>query len=166
MSEDSAWRDIYGGAIFMALGLGAAVVGQTYDIGSLTHMGAGFFPVLLGGCMALLGAYLCFEGWASRDIPANVAADEIGKAVPPHDWRGTTAIFLGIVAFIVIGSAFGLAPAAFACVFIAAIGDRSTTLKSAAILAFTATVLAVGFFSFVLHVQFPVFRLPIFGSGP
>jgi len=166
MSNDSAKRDLQGGAIFMSLGLGAAIVGQTYGFGSLTHMGAGFFPVVLGCCIAILGALLCFGSWVARESTERVAADEVGKSIPAHDWRGTSAIVIGIVAFIIVGGALGLAPGAFACVFIAATGDRSATLKSSAILGIVATLFAVGFFSFVLHVQFPIFRAPNFGFGP
>ena len=46
-------RDYLGGVLMIALGLGAALEGSTYSIGSLSRMGPGFFPVALGVILAL-----------------------------------------------------------------------------------------------------------------
>ena len=65
-----------------------------------------------------------------------------------------------------ISMTFGLAPAALGCVFISALGDRTATVKSAAVLAVVTSLFAVGFFSYVLGVQFPVWQWPALGAGP
>lgn len=159
-------RDMFGGALFVLLGIGASALGATYGIGSLTHMGPGFFPVALGAVMAALGGVLLIEGSQPRSGGESEATDELGKAVARHEWRGFSAIIVGIVAFIALGKLFGLAPAALGCVFISALGDRTATVKSAAVLAVVTSLFAVGFFSYVLGVQFPVWQWPALGSGP
>ncbi len=62
------------------------------------------------------------------------------------------------IAFIVFGEYGGLLPATFACVFVAALGDKETTLKQALILAAGITVLGVLLFSFLLKIPFPILR--------
>jgi hypothetical protein len=48
-------RDYYGGALMMAIGLGAIIEGRQYPLGTLSRMGPGFFPVALGAILALVG---------------------------------------------------------------------------------------------------------------
>ena len=80
---------------------------------------------------------------------------------PAPDLRGISCIVASIVGFILIGHNFGLLPATFASVFIAAIGDRTASLREAVLLALLMCALAVGLFHFVLHIQFPLFQLPV-----
>ncbi len=43
------------GSLFAAIGLGAVVMGAGYGIGAATAMGPGYFPVLAGGALAVMG---------------------------------------------------------------------------------------------------------------
>lgn len=62
------------------------------------------------------------------------------------------------MAFILLGKYGGLVPATFALVFIAAMGDRQHTVRSAALLAVGVTILGIAVFSWALQLQFPLFR--------
>jgi hypothetical protein len=62
------------------------------------------------------------------------------------------------VVFILLGEHFGMAPAIFGCVFVAALGDRDATWKSSFYLAIGVTVFGVLLFSYLLHIPLPVFR--------
>jgi hypothetical protein len=155
-------RDLYGGGIFVAIGLLVFLQGRTYNIGTLAHVGSGLFPVALGVVLMGLGALIAFGGIASSE-PESEGESE---SVPPMQWKGFAAIVAGVLAFIVVGGLFGLAPAAFCCVFISALGDRTATLKSAAILGIVMTLFALLFFSYFLSVQFPVFQLPTSWGNP
>jgi hypothetical protein len=155
-----ASRDLYGGTIFVVIGLGILVQGRSYGIGSLTHVGAGLFPTVLGVVLMVLGALIALGGlWSSS---GEAESDDF----VPLEWRGFAAVVAGVVAFIAIGAWFGLAPAAFCCVFISALGDRHATVKSAALLALVMTMFAVGFFCYFLNIQFPVLQFPISGGNP
>ncbi len=59
-------RDYYGGALMLLIGVGAVVQGVGYDVGSLSRMGAGFFPVALGTLLALLGIALAGSAKGAR----------------------------------------------------------------------------------------------------
>lgn len=130
------------------LGLGAIFKGSTYDIGSLSEMGPGFFPVAVGAIMALSGVGIALT---------SVAVDAAGER-RKSEWRGWACILLGIVAFILLGSHGGLVPATFATVFIAALGDRKNRLRDAFLLAVAMCVVAVVVFSWLLQVQLPLFQ--------
>lgn len=63
-------RDILTGGLFAAVGAGAALQGRTYGVGTTTHMGPGYFPVLLGSILAALGVSIMLRGLRSgSEIP-------------------------------------------------------------------------------------------------
>jgi hypothetical protein len=61
------------------------------------------------------------------------------------------------VLFIFFGRYFGMAPGTFACVFIAALGDKNATLRGSIVLSALVTVFGVGLFSYFLQVPMPIF---------
>lgn len=143
-------RDYYGGALMLLLGLGALFQGMTYQVGTLSHMGPGFFPTALGAILALIGLIIIVT--AKSSIP------EGEEVYLPPEWRGWICIVLSIVAFVVLGIYGGLLPATFAVVFISALGDRQNTVKRAFVLALALTAIGVVVFWWALQMQFPLFR--------
>jgi putative tricarboxylic transport membrane protein len=143
-------RDYLGGVLMMALGLGAAVQGSTYSIGTLSRMGPGFFPVALGVILALAGLAIA--------VTARFEQDAVDAKAHPPEWRAWFCICASIVAFVVLGKYGGLVPATFAIVFISALGDRGNTIASAALLAVSCVVVALVVFHFGLQLQFPLFQ--------
>ena len=53
-------KDHYGGGLMLLLGVGILLQGATYQVGTLSHMGPGFFPVALGAILALVGVAIFF----------------------------------------------------------------------------------------------------------
>lgn len=145
-------KDYAAGALIACIGAFAVLQGQSYRMGELTRVGSGFFPVLIGVLMILVGALIAGS--------ASYGAAEAGPAPRPADWRGRGCVLAGPIMFILGGSYFGLAPATFACVFVAALGDRTATLRSAAVLAATITVVGIVLFVYILQVPFPILRWP------
>jgi hypothetical protein len=147
---DNHRRDYYGGALMLLLGLGATAKGLSYDVGTLSEMGPGFFPVALGVILTLAG--LGIAGAAASTPPETDAV-----RVRP-EWRGWVCILGGILAFIALGQYGGLLPATFVAVFISAMGDRQNTIKSALALACAISVVSVAVFWWALQVQMPLFQ--------
>lgn len=143
-------RDYLGGTLMIALGLTAALGGTSYDVGTLTRMGPGLFPVALGVILALTGVAIA--------ISARFARYEGQLEASPREWRGWICICGSIVAFVVIGKYGGLLPATFAIVFVAALGDRENTLMRAVVLALACAVVSVVVFWWALQIQFPLFQ--------
>ncbi|MBK4739025.1 tripartite tricarboxylate transporter TctB family protein [Noviherbaspirillum pedocola] len=147
-------NDYYGGGLILFVGLAAVWKGFNYQVGSLSHMGPGYFPVGVGAVLALMGACVV-AGAVRRSV---TVAHEPGRAVHPPEWRGWFCIILAGIAFIVLGHWGGLVPATFAVTFIAALGDRQNTFKTAFLLALAMVAVAIIVFSWALQMQFPLFR--------
>ncbi|MEW6768747.1 MAG: tripartite tricarboxylate transporter TctB family protein [Pseudomonadota bacterium] len=145
-------RDYYGGGLMMLIGLGAALEAQRYGLGSLSHMGPGFFPVLLGVMMISVGALIAGTAYLSTE------PDEESFLPARPEWFAWGCIIASPIAFIIFGEFAGLLPATFACVFVAAIGDRETTLPQAAGLGVFISILGLLIFSFLLKIPFPIIR--------
>ena len=150
-------KDYYGGALMVLIGLGAIYGGLNYQIGSLSHMGPGFFPASVGALLVITGLLIAI-GARSPD------REDEGGGVPsshPHglpDLRGTICIILGILAFIFIGEYGGLLPATFAITFISALGDRTNTLLQSVILSLGMVFIALVVFWWGLQLQLPLFQ--------
>lgn len=145
-------RDWLAGALMMLLGLVAAAEGSRYEIGTLQQMGPGYLPVVLGLILAGLGILIAGS--------AAVSAEDHGEETIPDrpEWRGWACVVAGPALFIVGGYYGGLIPAAFLCVFVSALGDRTATLGRSLSLAAGVTLLGVFLFSYVLGVPFPAGR--------
>ena len=145
-------RDYYAGALMLLIGVGAAVTGAGYKFGTLARMGPGFMPVMLGVVLAFLGILIAGTALASSE------PDE-AKFLPAHpQWFGWACILGGPVLFIILGTYGGMIPAVFACVFVCALGDKTGTYKSSAILAAGVTVFGVLLFHYLLSIPFPLLR--------
>ena len=145
-------RDFYAGGLMLLLGLFIAIKGLSYRTGTLMHMGPGFLPTALGFILVALGLVI----GASALSPSEPGqSDE--RILPEHpQWWAWLCILASPVAFIVFGRHFGMIPATFACVFVAALGDKNATLKSTVVLAAVVTAFGVVLFSYFLQVPMPV----------
>ena len=146
-------RDFYAGGLMILLGLGIALKGATYRLGSPMHMGPGFFPTMLGVLLVLVGIAIA----APAFVPSAQGEQQNESILPEHpEWWAWFCILMSPVLFILFGRYFGMAPGTFACVFIAALGDRKGTWKSTFILSTVVTVFGVLLFSYFLQVPMPI----------
>jgi hypothetical protein len=135
-------------------GLVAAISGPGYRVGTLMHMGPGFMPTTLGVILVILG--ILIAGTATVGSTEGGEVDH-GQLLPEHpQWLAWLCILSGPLMFVIFGSIGGMAPATFACVFVAALGDRDASWKSALILAALITVSGVALFHYILQVPMPV----------
>src|SRR6202012_1899286 len=145
-------RDYYAGALMLVLGVGAAIIGSGYKVGTLARMGPGFMPVMVGVTLAFIGLRIAGSALVSSE------PDE-GRFMPDNpQWFGWLCIIGGPVLFIVLGQYGGMIPPAVACVFVCALGDKTATYKSSLILAAGVTVFGVLLFHYLLSIPFPLLR--------
>jgi hypothetical protein len=156
-------KDFFSGLMFMGVGVAFAWGATTYNVGNGARMGPGYFPLMLGILMSVLGAIITLKAL----VVETVGGDKIGK------WAWKPLFFI-ILANLVFGAllaglpviklpAFGLIVAIYALTFIASMAETGWKFKNTFIL---ATVLAVGsYLAFVLalKLQFPVW--PAFITG-
>ena len=143
-------RDFYAGGLMILFGLVMALKGPSYRLGTLMHMGPGFLPTVLGVILIGLGIAIAGAALATPD-----GEDE--DLLPEHpEWWAWGCILASPLAFMLFGTYGGMIPGTFACVFVAAMGDREATLKSAAVLSAVVTVFGVGLFSYILQIPMPI----------
>ncbi|WCM92326.1 tripartite tricarboxylate transporter TctB family protein [Acidovorax sp. NCPPB 2350] len=156
-------KDFFSGLMFMGVGVAFAVGATNYSIGNGARMGPGYFPLILGILLAILGGAITFYATAVESADG----DKIGKWA----WKQLFFILASNFAFGVLLAglpslgvpAMGLIVAIYALVFIASLAGDTFSAKEVFIL---ATVLAVGSyvaFVWALKLQFPVW--PSFISG-
>lgn len=145
-------RDFYAGALIAAVGAIVALDSSTYALGTLTHMGPGMFPLMLGIILAIVGILII----ATAAVTPLTSDERILPEKP--EWFAWGCILTGLVLFIVLGEFFGLVAGTFACVFVPALGDRNATWKGSAILAAGVAVFGALLFSYALKVPLPMFR--------
>jgi hypothetical protein len=148
-------RDYYAGALIALIGAAAAYEGSKYGIGTLDEMGSGFFPLTIGLAMILTGASIAISG---GKLEKQTPGPQLYAASSTVDLRGWIAIIGGTCLFIALAEYAGLLPAIFACVFVSALGSRSTHWKEALILAACVTAFGVALFALGLKVQIPILR--------
>jgi hypothetical protein len=149
--------------MFMGVGIAFAWGSTNYTIGEGARMGPGYFPLMLGILLALIGVFVTFE--------ALVVETEDGEPIGKWAWKPLAFIIGANLIFGVLLAglpklgipAMGLIVAIYALTFVAALAGDEYKTKEVAIL---ATILALGsYLAFIvlLKLQFPVW--PSFISG-
>ncbi|WP_241024150.1 tripartite tricarboxylate transporter TctB family protein [Burkholderia sp. Ac-20365] len=152
-------RDQLGAALLMVLGAGVTVGGLSFHMGTLTEMGSGFIPVVLGVLMVFIGiAILVTEKRDGHEAAHEEAHEKVHEAAHSSapQWRGWFCILASIAIFVVLGTYGGLIPATFTSVLVAALGDRQNTLRDCILLAVAVTVFGVVVFGYGLGLQMPL----------
>jgi len=85
-------KDFWAGLMFIAFGLAFMWVAQSYAMGTSVRMGPAYFPTMLGGLLAVLGAAVLFRAFVSKiDNPLTV--------FPFKLWRIVAGLALGALAY-------------------------------------------------------------------
>ncbi len=156
-------KDFFAGLVYLTAG-GAFAYGATnYSVGTGARMGPGYFPLLLGILLALIGAFIMFKSLTVET--------QDGDKVGAWAWKPLFFIIAGNVLFgILLGGlpsigvpAMGLIVAIFGTTLVVSLAGDTFKLKEVLIL---ATILSIGSycaFVLLLKLQFPVW--PTFITG-
>ena len=156
-------KDFFAGVMFGAVGVAFAVGAFNYKIGDGARMGPGYFPLLLGVLLALLGTAISFK--------AMVVETERGEKIGKWAWKPLGYVIGANLLFgVLLGGlpsvglpAMGMIAAIYGLTLVASLAGDTFKLKEVLIL---ATVLAAGSyvaFVLLLKLQFPVW--PSFITG-
>jgi hypothetical protein len=156
-------KDFFSGLLFITVGVAFAVGANNYTIGTGARMGPGYFPLLLGILMAVLGAAITFN--------AMVFETPDGDKIGTWAWK---PLFFIISANLVFGlmlgglpsiklPAMGLIVGIYALTFIASLAGEEFNLKAVAVLATILALMSYVAFILLLKLQFPVW--PTFITG-
>ena len=67
-------KDFWAGLIYLVIGLGAVIMAQDYKMGTAFKMGPGYFPVVLGGLLAVIGVVSVARSLVSEGEPIGTFA--------------------------------------------------------------------------------------------
>lgn len=156
-------KDFFSGLMFMSVGAAFAWGASSYSMGSGARMGPGYFPLILGVILAVLGCALSAKALA-------VTTEDDDK-IDKFAWK---PLFFIIVANLVFGAAIGGIPlidlpplgliaGIYLLTFIAANGGEEFKPKEVFILATILSFMSYLAFIVLLKLQFLVW--PTFITG-
>lgn len=149
-------KDFFSGLMFMCVGIAFAWGASAYPLGSGARMGPGYFPLVLGVLLAVLGVAITFN--------AMVTPKEDGDKVGAIAWK---PLFFIIAANLVFGACIGGLPfiglkplglivGIYLLTYIASHAWDEFNIKEVAVLATILAALSYVAFILLLKLQFPV----------
>ena len=146
-------KEKWSAGLLLLIGM-ATVIGSTnYKIGTLARMGPGYFPLLLGAILMILGLLIALTPDSSpHEVEETSAADMVKSRL--KTWF---LVIVSVLSFIVLGKYGGLVIATFVMTFLAALADKSNSVKTCLVVGMVLTVMTVVVFHYGLQMQFPLF---------
>lgn len=156
-------KDFFSGLLFIVVGGSFAYGASTYQVGTGARMGPGYFPLLLGIILAVMGVVVAVRAF----MTGTPDGDRIGAIA----WRPLFLVLSANVAFgaLMIGvpalgiPQFGMVFAIFALVTIASFAAEKFIVKEVLVLSAILSVGSYAAFVKLLGLQFPVW--PSFIAG-
>ena len=156
-------KDFFSGLLFMVVGIAFAWGATSYKVGEGARMGPGYFPLLLGVLLAVLGGVITFK--------AMIIETEDGDKIGTWAWKPVFFIIAANLLFgVLLGGlpsiklpAMGMIAAIYALTLVAALAGEEFKLKEVLSLATVLAVLSYVTFILLLKLQFPVW--PAFITG-
>jgi hypothetical protein len=156
-------KDFFSGLMFCVVGAAFAWGAATYNVGNGARMGPGYFPLMLGILMAVIGVAIMFTSTTVESEDG----DPIGK------WAWKQVIFILMANFIfgiLLGGlpsigvpAMGMIIAIYALVIISSLAGNEFDFKKVLVL---ATVLAAGsYIAFIWALKLQIQVWPTFITG-
>lgn len=156
-------KTFFSGIMFAVVGFAFAIGATNYNVGNAARMGAGYFPLMIGVLLGVLGMVVVatsFAGPKTDGEPVGrIAWKQLGFIIGSNVLFGILLAGLRNIGL----PAMGLIVAIYALVIVACMAGPNFSMKLALIL---ATLLAVGsYLTFIigLKLQFQVW--PTFISG-
>lgn len=149
-------KDFFAGLMFLAFGIAFAWGATNYTVGEGARMGPGYFPLMLGILLSIIGLFVTFE--------ALVVETEDGEKIGSFAWKPLGFIIGSNLIFgIALGGlpklgipAMGLMVGIFALTFVAAKAGDEFKAKEVFFLAIFLAILSYLAFILLLKLQFPV----------
>jgi len=126
--------DVGGGAVIALCGLLVALQSLAYPLGQVTRMGPGYFPLMAGILLCLLGTLVA------------LFTNEVEKTSETTRIKAAIAVFAAILVWALLLDRFGMIPATVALVLIAAFAHPKPNPRRVIITAVALPLLGWGLF--------------------
>lgn len=144
-------RDFWGGVLFVAFGALFAYFATSYEVGSGARMGPGYFPVILGVLLAVLGVIVAWGSTVSTNSVTEL--DSVG-------WRELFMVLGAVAIFALLLPLLGMVISVALLILISAMADYQFSWKETLISIVVLVIMSYFVFVKGLELQFPVW--PIF----
>jgi hypothetical protein len=137
-------KDLLSGLMFCAFGVGAAVIARDYNFGTLHRMGSGFFPIVVGLGIAMLGSVI-----TARALLKPESSEPIGAI----EFKPVLFISLAIIVFGFLIEDWGLIAALLALIVIARFAGYEGGPVEVAIMVVVLSAIAIAIFVYALNIR-------------
>src|SRR5262249_22574702 len=138
-------KDFWSGIMFLAFAAGALLPAHGHFVRGAGGMGPGYFPILLGGVLALLGVILVVRSFV-------IEGDSVGRL----NLLPLAVIALGVCLFGLFIERLGLVLSLIAVTAVSAFASRDSRPLEVAALALVLTAISVAVFVYALRLPLPV----------
>ncbi|MDR3159054.1 MAG: tripartite tricarboxylate transporter TctB family protein [Zoogloeaceae bacterium] len=139
-------RDVAAGLLFLLTGVVVAAGACQYPLGSAMRMGAGYFPLLLGGFLAILGAAVLLRAFFSRQK----------HLVERLMLKPMLLIGAGVLAFAGLLGSIGLAAASFLLIALSGLAHQESRMRELLPLGLAMALFGAGVFVWGLGLPLPL----------
>jgi hypothetical protein len=146
-------RDFFAGLLFVAFGIAALVISQSYALGSASRMGPGYFPRLLGILLVALGALQSLLSFRSAE-----------PSEGNWHWRPLLVVLASVAVFSALAPWLGVVIASLVLVFISSAASTEFKWKEALVSGAIQGFAAVAVFIYGLGLPLPVWPVFIVGG--
>jgi Tripartite tricarboxylate transporter TctB family len=139
--------DLVGGLLVFAGGCAVALGATSYQIGELTRMGPGYFPLVVGIALAVIGLGLVL---VSRTT---------ATTLPRLRLKPAFAVFAGLIFWALTIERFGLVPSTLGLVILVSLAQGRPNPGMIAATAAFLIAFSIGVFIYALAIPIPAIRL-------
>ncbi|MDR0737260.1 MAG: tripartite tricarboxylate transporter TctB family protein [Zoogloeaceae bacterium] len=139
-------RDVVAGSLFCLTGLVVALGACQHPLGSAMRMGAGYFPLLLGGFLTVLGGAVLLRAFFSRQRHL------IGHLTI----KPVLLIGAGVLAFAGLLGSIGLAAASFLLIALSGLAHHESRMRELLPLGLFMALFGAGVFVWGLGLPLPL----------
>jgi len=141
-------RDFWGGVMLIGIGAAAVFIARDYHLGSVLHMGPGFFPTVLGVILIFFGLIIMIEGLMKGEKIQGIIS-----------LRALGLISISLILFGILIERAGLIPALVALIFCSAYASKDFKFPEVFLLILILTMLSVSLFIWGLGLPFPLIKV-------
>lgn len=141
------FKDFFTGILFVLFGGGFAWGATLYSLGTAAKMGPGYFPLMLGGLLTLIGVVVLIRSFAIDSDDSHITRIFIKPGL---------LLFGSIAAFALLLRPAGLVFSIFAIILISSLASRDLRFKEALISAIVLCIASIAVFVYTLRLQIPV----------
>jgi hypothetical protein len=140
-------KDLASGMLFILFGIGSALVASEYEFGTPIRMGPGFFPIIMGGAIALLGVIVAVGAILSPGKDEPIATIHFGPIF---------FVSIAIIGFGLLVERAGLAPALLALIVLSSFARKERNLMELGLICLTLMAVVWVIFLKLLEVRIPM----------